>query len=165
LPNDSTASTGDFELIYQCFIERSNNPQIQKIQLNVDGKKIRPPVRKPREFIPFKNFADLVIQGEKLFNPLKIRCRPKFVTTRMAKTSESDSSESEEKKKKVVKKSFKPTKLYRSPKKPRNIFQNIVVKPYSNNIVSYVKKLPSILQSSNRRIVNLNDLMRYLKID
>jgi hypothetical protein len=53
----------------------------------------------------------------------------------------------------------------RSPQPSRNIFQNIVVKPYSNNIVSYVKKLPSILQSSNRRFINLNDLMRYLKIE
>lgn len=64
-----------------------------------------------------------------------------------------------------VKKFFKPTKLYRSPTRPRNIFKAIVVKPYSNDIVSYVKKLPSILQSTNRKFINLNDLMRYLKIE
>lgn len=67
------------------------------------------------------------------------------------------------------KKSFKrikPRKLYRSPQRPRNIFQAIVVKPsYSDDITSYVRKLPSMLQSTNRKLVNLNDLMRYLNIN
>lgn len=70
LSNNPEAPTGDFELIYECMIERTGPPS-QKIQLNVDGKKILPPVRNPRQFFPFRNITELVIQGEKLFNPLK----------------------------------------------------------------------------------------------
>lgn len=70
LPNDSTTSTGDFELIYEIMFERAGTPA-QKLQLNIDGKKILPPVRTPRQFFPFRNITELVIKGEKLFNPLK----------------------------------------------------------------------------------------------
>lgn len=70
LSNDPNASTGEFELIYECIFERTGAPS-QKIQLNVDGKKILPPIRNPRQFFPFRNITELVIQGEKLFNPLK----------------------------------------------------------------------------------------------
>jgi hypothetical protein len=78
---------------------------------------------------------------------------------------ESAPVEGSERRSRSVKKHYKPTKIYRSPTRPRNIFKTIVVKPYSNEIVSYVKKLPSILQSTNRKFINLNDLMRYLKIE
>lgn len=50
--------------------ERAGTPA-QKLQLNIDGKKILPPVRTPRQFFPFRNITELVIKGEKLFNPLK----------------------------------------------------------------------------------------------
>lgn len=60
----------------------------------------------------------------------------------------------------------KPLKLYRDPQRPRNLFQTKVVKPTdSSDITSYVRKLPSVLQSTNRKFVNLNDLMRYLNVN
>lgn len=166
---DQTASTGDFELIYECSIGRYCPPQ--KIQLNVDGKKILPPVKAPRNFFHIKNFSDLIIQGEKLFKPIKSRYKnqrePMEMKNIKTETLLSKSCSDGEKTPKSSKKfrRSKPRKLYRSPQKPRNIFQAIVVQPsYSNDITSYVRKLPSMLQSTNRKLVNLNDLMRYLNI-
>jgi hypothetical protein len=60
-------------------------PPLQKIQLNVDGKKILPPVRQPRQFFPFRNITELVIQGEKLFNPLKGK-RMLFILKKLLKS-------------------------------------------------------------------------------
>lgn len=171
LANDPFSPTGEFELIYECQIARLSPPNSQKLQLNVDGKKIMPPLRPPRQFFPLKNITELVIQGEKMLNPLKTKyCRPhliKFHNNKVSNEPEEDENEdgSKQKVSKRNKKLFKPTKLYRSPHKTRNIFQKVVVKPYSNDFVSYVKKLPTILQSTNRRFINLNDLMRYLKVD
>lgn len=161
--------TGDFELIYECQIGRYYPPQ--KIQLNVDGKKILPPVKSPRNFFQIKNFSDLIIQGEKLFKPIKPRKSQRVPMEMRNVKAETLLSKPEEEAKtsNALKKTFKrvkPRKLYRSPQRPRNIFQTIVVKPtYSNDITSYVRKLPSILQSNNRKFVNLNDLMRYLNIN
>lgn len=176
LANDPFSPTGEFELIYECQIARLTPPHTQKIQLNVDGKKIMPPLRTPRQFFPLKNITELVIQGEKMLNPLKTKyCRPQLLkihnnnnnNNKVSNEPEDDDDEdgSKQKNSKKSKKLFKPTKLYRSPHKTRNIFQKVVVKPYSNDFVSYVKKLPTILQSTNRRFINLNDLMRYLKVE
>lgn len=165
---DQTASTGDFELIYECSIGRYCPPQ--KIQLNIDGKKILPPVKAPRNFFHIKNFSDLIIQGEKLFKPIKSRYKNQREPMEMKniKTESLLSKSSDGEKTPRTSKKFrraKPRKLYRSPQKPRNIFQAIVVQPsYSDDITSYVRKLPSMLQSTNRKLVNLNDLMRYLNI-
>jgi hypothetical protein len=166
LQNDSFASTGNFELIYECHIERVAAPRDHKLQLNVDGKKILPPVKPARKFFPFKNITDLVIQGEKILNPLKTRyCRPQLIEYQRRREEEEEEEE-HQRKLKSVKRYYKPMALYRAePQRPRNIFRNIVVKPYSNDIVTYVKKLPSILQSTNRKFINLNDLMRYIKIE
>lgn len=162
--DDRFACTGDFELIHECPIARFCPPQM--IQLNVDGKKLIPP-QKPRKFFNIKNFSDLIIQGEKLFKPIKSRYRNQKVPmqTKLVKTEnlmEKQNSKSE-------KKSFqiRPRKIYRSPRKiQRNIFQTIVVKPScADEVTSYVRKLPSVLQSNSRKFVNLNDLMRYLKIN
>lgn len=165
LQSDDFASTGDFELIYECHISRVSPMRNQKLQLNVDGKKILPPVKPPRKFFPFKNITDMVIKGEKMLNPLKTRyCRPQLVNFQHKRLVEDE--EERQRRVKAIKKYGKPMKLYRpQSNRPRNIFRNIVVKPYSNEIVSYVKKLPSILQSTNRKFINLNDLMRYLKIE
>jgi hypothetical protein len=47
------------------------NTTAHKIQLNIDGKKILPPNRAPRQFFRLRDITELVIKGEKLFNPLK----------------------------------------------------------------------------------------------
>lgn len=169
--NDPTSSTGDFELIHECPIGRYCPPQ--KIQLNVDGKKIVPPTKSPRGFFHIKNFSDLMIKGEKLFKPIKSRYKTQRTPMEMRNiNAESllESRDSGSRKSSIDKKSFrkvKPRKLYRSPLMQRKIFQTIVVKPSAcrNEITSYVRKLPSILQSTNRKFVNLNDLMRYLNIN
>lgn len=167
---DQTASTNGFELIYECQIGRYYPPQ--KIQLNVDGKKILPPVKAPRNFFHIKNFSDLIIQGERLFKPIKSRYKNQRVPMEMKNIKPEKllvNEEDEVKSSNSIKKNFrrvKPQKIYKSPQRPRNIFKTIVVKPsYSNDITGYVRKLPSVLQSTNRKYVNLNDLMRYLNIN
>lgn len=74
--NDPSASTGDFELIHVCPIGRYYPPQ--KIQLNIDGKKINPSTKQgnvSRSLFRLRNFSDLIVKGEKLFKPLKARLR------------------------------------------------------------------------------------------
>lgn len=157
-------------MIHECPIGRYYPPQ--KIQLNIDGKKILPPVKAPRNFFQIKNFSDLIIQGEKLFKPIKSRYKSqrepmemKNVKPEILMRKQDDGEKTLRSSKKSFKR-IKPRKLYRSPQRPRNIFQAIVVKPsYSDDITSYVRKLPSMLQSTNRKLVNLNDLMRYLNIN
>lgn len=150
-------------MIYEC---RYCPPQ--KIQLNIDGKKILPPVKPPRNFFQIKNFSDLIIQGEKLFKPIKSRYKAQKEPMEMRNVRpETLMKQNSTRKLNTPKKNFKvkPRKIYRSPQRPRNIFKTIVVKPsYSNDITSYVRKLPSMLQSTSRKLVNLNDLMKYLKI-
>lgn len=164
--NDQTASTGDFELIHECPIGRYYPPQ--KIQLNVDGKKIVPPTKTKRNFFHIQNFSDLIVQGETLFKPIKARTLTNRVPMEM-KAIKAETLLNKQSSKKLAAEKFRrirPRKLYRSPQRPRNIFQAIVVKPsFSNNVTSYVQKLPSVLQSTNRKFVNLNDLMKYLKIN
>lgn len=164
--NDRYACTGDFELIHECPIARFCPPQM--IQLNVDGKKLTPP-QKPRKFFCIKNFSDLIVQGEKLFKPIKSRYQsrnPKVpMQTKLVKTENLMLKQNSKSEKKSLQ--IRPRKIYRSPRKiQRNIFQTIVVKPAcTDEITSYVRKLPTVLQSNNRKFVNLNDLMRYLKIN
>lgn len=164
--NDQSASTGDFELIYECPIGRYYPPQ--KIQLNVDGKKISPPSKPQRNFFHIKNFSDLIVHGETLFKPIKPRIQTNKVPMEMKAINAETLLEKQAPIKRIAEKyrRIKPRKLYRSPQRPRNIFEAIVVKPScSDDVTSYVRKLPSILQSTNRKFVNLNDLMRYLKIN
>lgn len=113
-----------------------------------------------------------MIQGEKLFKPIKPRNKTQRLPMEMRNVKTEtliNKPESKEKQPTSLKKCYrrvKPRKLYRSPQRPRNIFQTIVVKPTcTTDITSYVRKLPSILQSTNRKFVNLNDLMRYLNIN
>ena len=144
------------------------------IQLNIDGKKLSPPSKTPKKFFNIKNISDLIIQGEKLFKPNRGRNKSSKVPMQM-KLVKTESLEKKDKSDEVKKLSdkkssqkLKPRKIYRSPcRVQRNIFKTIVVKPAAstNDITSYVRKLPSVLQSTNRKFVNLNDLMRYLKIN
>lgn len=153
-------------MIHECPIGRYHPPQ--KIQLNVDGKKISPPAKPTRNFFHIKNFSDLIIQGETLFKPIKPRKPTNKVPMEMKVMKAETLLEKQSPSKRIAEKyrRVKPRKLYRSPQRPRNIFQTIVVKPScSDDVTSYVRKLPSVLQSTNRKFVNLNDLMRYLKIN
>lgn len=164
--SDSSVETGNFELIHECPIARFCPPA--RIQLNVDGKKIPQLAKAPRKLMNIKNFSDLIVEGEKLFKPFKKRSLK--IPMQMKYVEAENLLENEKPKKKIDKKflKLKPRKIYRSPSKvQRNIFETIVVKPAasSNDITSYVRKLPSFLQSTNRRLVNLNDLMRYLNIN
>ena len=145
-------------MIHECPIGRYYPSQ--KIQLNVDGKKILPPVKNQRNFFHIKNISDLIIQGQKLFKPN--RSRPKSLRVPM----EIKNIKTETLLDKKVFRRVKPMKVYRSPRRQRKLFQTIVVKPSpSKDITSYVRKLPSTLQSTNTKFVNLNDLMRYLNIN
>jgi hypothetical protein len=161
---------GNFELIHECSIARYFPSP--KIQLNVDGKKILPPVKAPRSFFQIHNFSDLIVHGEKLFKPLKTRFKSEKPPSqiKLQKTPDSNNGEAKTpKKEKKIFKRLKPTKIYRSPQRPRNILKSIIVKPpSSNDITSYVQKLPStlpwVLQSTNQKFANLNDLVRYLNL-
>lgn len=61
-----------------------------------------------------------------------------------------------------------PLKIYRSPIRQRHIFQAVSVRPppssdSSDDATGYVRKLPNVLKSQT--LVNLSDLMRYLKVN
>lgn len=160
--NDQTASTGGFELIHECPIGRYYPPQ--KIQLNIDGKKILPPVKSSQNFFHVRNFSDMIIQGQKLFKPIKSRYKSQRVPME-TKNIKTETLLEKQKEKRVFRR-LKPVKLFRSPQKQRKNFQTIVVQPpSSNDITSYVRKLPSTLQSTNTKFVNWNDLMRCLNIN
>lgn len=161
--NDPTVSTGDFELIYDCQIPINFLPNVSKAQLNIDGRKILPPIKISRPFLQIKKFKDLFIEGEKLLKPIKSRFRSQRIAQdiKNSRKSDEDGKRSPDAIKKIQKK-FKPTKPCKGTRKPRNKFQTIIVQP-SDEIVTYVKRLPSILQSQS--FVNLNDLIRYLKIN
>jgi hypothetical protein len=165
---DPTVSTGDFELIHECPIGRFYPSQ--KIQLNIDGKKIVPPTKSGKSFFQIKNFSDMMVKGERLFKPIKSRYRNQRVAMEMKTIKAENLLNDEEKKsendKKMFKRIIKPRKIYRSPTMPRNIFKTIVVKPaYTTDISGYVRNLPSVLQSTNRKFSSLNDLMKYLNLN
>lgn len=151
LPNDPNASTGDFELIYECPIQ-----QTQNIELNVDGKKILPPVKNSRKNFHYKSFSSLIIHGKKLFNPIK-SC---FKTQRIPMETKKFKTE-----KSFERKALRPVNVQRSQKQ-RRMLQTIRFKPpLLDDIASYVRRLPSNLQSADSKFINMNDLMRYLNID
>jgi hypothetical protein len=165
---DPSASTGDFELIHECPIGRYYPSQ--KIQLNVDGKKILPPTKSGKNFFHIKNFSDMMIKGERLFKPIKSRYRNQRVAMEMktikAENLLTDDEKKSDHEKKNFKKINKPRKIFRSPTRPRNIFKTIVVKPaYTTDISGYVRNMPSVLQSTNRKFSSLNDLMHYLNLN
>lgn len=158
--NDKFACTGDFELIHECPIARFCPPQM--IQLNVDGKKLMPP-QKPRKLFNMRKISDLIIRGEKLLKP-KSRCRNQKIPMQTKLKTENllqNQNFKNEKKNFYI----KPMKIYRSPKIERNIFRTIIVKPSSTDPTDYVRKLPAVLQGTGQKFVNLNDLMRCLKIN
>lgn len=112
-----------------------------------------------------------MVRGEKLFKPIKSRYRsqriPMEIKNIKAESLMTDEEQKAHNEKKIFKRIIKPRKIYRSPTRPRNMFKTIVVKPsaYSTDISSYVRNLPSILQSTNRKFSNLTDLMRYLNLN
>lgn len=150
--HDSSALTGDFELSYVCPISRCSSTG--KIELGINGKKILPPVKPSKIF--FKVRDNLVVQGEKIFKPLKPLNKLRRVPMEMKISLKSE---------KNVTKEVNPLKLYRSPRKPRKIFRTVVMKPLAtNDMNNYVRKLPSVLQSTNRKFESLCDLMRHLSV-
>lgn len=174
--SDPSASTGDFELIHVCPIGRYFPPQ--KIQLNVDGKKINPSSKQgsgSRSLFRLRNFSDLIVKGEKLFKPLKARLRTvrtpmemKHVTASEIMGNESSAKRRSSSSSRKSSNRVCPLKIYRSPIRQRNIFHSVSVKPppssdSSDDAAGYVRKLPSVLKSQT--LVNLSDLMRYLKIN
>lgn len=170
---DPSAPTGDFELIHVCPIGRFYPPQ--KIQLNIDGKKINPPksgsASKP--LFRLRNFSDLIVKGEKLFKPLRARLKTVRTPMEMKHVTESEIIESSAKQRRLstARKSVNrvcPLKIYRSPIRQRNIFHSVAVRPppsseSSDDATCYVRKLPNVLKSQT--LVNLSDLMRYLKVN
>lgn len=150
--NDSSALTGDFELSYVCPISRCSSTG--KIELGISGKKILPPVKPSKMFFKVKD--NLVVQGEKIFKPFKSLNKVQRVPMEMKISPKSE---------KKVTREVSPLKLYRSPRKPRKNFRTVVIKPLvTNNINNYVRKLPSVLQSTNRKFESLCDLMRHLSV-
>lgn len=127
----------------------------------IDGKKIFPPSKPPKAVFKIKNFSSLVVNGEKLVK------KPTFkVPMEMKMAFKPDELVDKEgvdvktiSRKKMAQ--LKPLKLYKSPQKPRNIFQTIIVKPPHSND-NYLRQLPSILRSNNRKFINLCDLIRCL---
>jgi hypothetical protein len=155
--NDFTSSTGDFELFYVVPISRSF--PIQKIELGIDGKKILPPPKvKPKNMFKIKNFSDLNVKGERLL---------KLKSERIPMENKKVILKQEENKPGSRKKVF-PLKIYKNPRKNlRNILQTKIVKPpvYTNDITSkYMRRLPSILQSTNCKFLNLSDLVSFLSL-
>lgn len=137
---DKNVDTGDFELLHSVPISRFHS---QNIELGIDGKKVLPMKIKRKVFKVFIR-NDLCVQGL----PLKIP-RP----TKISFMTPNDPM-------KLFKKpQIAPLKLYKTPRKPRNIFQTIIVQPFHSNNSTYIEKLPSLLQSSNKKL-NLYDLMR-----
>lgn len=163
---DPSSPTGEFELIHCCPIGRYYPPQ--KVQLNIDGKRINPPPKhNGKSLFRLKNFSDLMVKGEKLFKPLKARLGR---TPMEMKAISAEEIARNERKSSLTRKNYnrvRPLKILRSPIRPRNIFHTIVMKPpstsESDDATGYVRKLPTELKS--QKIVNLNDLMRYLKIN
>jgi hypothetical protein len=127
----------------------------KKIELGIDGKKILPPVSKTsKNLFKMKNLSDLIVHGEKLFKPVKSRYKiiPMAQKTAFKIEEITNNMEILNSKRSFVQ--LKPLKLYKTPRKPRNIFQTVVVKPSSQPIDV----------TTNRKFVNLCDLMNYLSI-
>ena len=152
---DAKASTGNFEILHivpiSCF-------QGQKVELGIAGKKLTVPSMKSTKNLlkTFNNHVNFCIQGKPLKSPYKV-------------SKQTDHVISNKQVKKLISTSnrlsfpVKPFKLYKTPRKPRNILKTILVQPPHSDDLTYVRKLPSISQSSTRKL-NLYDLMRCLSI-
>lgn len=111
-----------------------------------------------------------MVKGEKLFKPLKARLKTGRTPMEMKPISADEISRNE-RKSSFSRKSYnrvRPLKIYRSPIRQRNTFNTIIIKPpltsdSSDDATGYVRKLPIELKS--QKFVNLNDLMRYLRIN